>query len=113
MPKVPQTFYAAAISSLLVSSPLVSSLAFAEPIPEWELDDLWTTLIDGCLREEPEWTRQDCADEASCYIEGIEMTFDNDYAGYRQFVYEVETDTLTPENDDNMMFIESYCLFGF
>ena len=87
--------------------------ALAEPIPQWELDDLWSTGVDGCAQEYPDWSRRECADLWDCYVEAVEMTFDNDYAGFRRFIYELDNDSLSEENEDNMLLIEGYCWFGF
>lgn len=86
--------------------------AAAEPVPKWELDDFWQRGISACL-EDPEWTREDCVWIWDCYIESFESGFEDDYEGFRQLRYRMQTDTLTEEDDNNWLLMHHLCEWGF
>lgn len=86
--------------------------ATADPVPKWELDDLWQNGVSNCLEDEPEWTREDCVWLWDCLIESLESRFEDDYEGYRQFRYRLQTDTLTEEDNDNLLLMDVWCVYG-
>jgi len=86
--------------------------ATAEPVPKWEFDDFWQSGVSICLEDEPEWTRENCVWLWDCLIESLESWFEDDYEGFRQFTYRLQTDTLTEEDNDNLLLMDVSCLYG-
>jgi hypothetical protein len=87
--------------------------ATAEPVPKWELDNLWQEGVSYCLylEDEPKWTREECVGFWDCYIVNLESLFENDYEGFRQLHYRMQIDTLTEEDKTHLLMIEFWCMF--
>lgn len=86
--------------------------ATAKPVPKWEFDDFWQSGVSICLEGRAGVDPEDCVYLWDCFIEFLEGRFEDDYEGFRQFTYRLQTDTLTEEDNDNLLLMDVSCLYG-